>query len=58
MSRDQGPEFRADSPEEAGYNNSHRAFLQAFLARPVMTVDEVKPVLAAVMTAYGEWVPS
>ncbi|KAF2268054.1 hypothetical protein CC78DRAFT_455871 [Lojkania enalia] len=35
------------------YNNSHRAFLQAFLARSVMTVDEIKPTLAAVMSAQN-----
>lgn len=31
----------------------HRAFLQAFMTRGVMTEDEIKPVLAAVMTAHS-----
>ncbi|KAF2204988.1 hypothetical protein GQ43DRAFT_453398 [Delitschia confertaspora ATCC 74209] len=42
-----------DGEGEAGYNNSHRAFLQAFLARSVLTVDEIKPIFAAVQTAHG-----
>jgi uncharacterized protein involved in tellurium resistance len=35
------------------YTHMHRAFLQAFLARSVMSFEEVKPVLAAVMSAEG-----
>lgn len=35
------------------YNNSHRAFLQAFLARSVLTFEEAQPILAAILTAYG-----
>ena len=38
----------------AQYNNSHRAFLQAFLARSVLAFDEAKPILAAIMSAHGE----
>lgn len=38
---------------EAGYNNLHRAFLQAFLSRSILGIDEIKPILAAVMTAHG-----
>ncbi|KAF2473039.1 uncharacterized protein BDR25DRAFT_332737 [Lindgomyces ingoldianus] len=49
MSRD---DFHAELTVETGYNNAHRAFLQAFLSRPVMTVDEIKPVLAAVHSAH------
>ncbi|KAF2712370.1 hypothetical protein K504DRAFT_480055 [Pleomassaria siparia CBS 279.74] len=51
MSRDDGFDLRAESPDQGRYNNAHRAFLQAFLSRSVMTADEIKPVLAAVMTA-------
>ena len=42
--------------DEAGleYNNSHRAFLQAFLARSTLTFEEAKPLLAAIFTAHGE----
>lgn len=47
-------DIRAESPDEGRYNNAHRAFLQAFLSRSVMTVDEIKPVLAAVMSAKSE----
>lgn len=35
------------------YNNSNRAFLQAFLARSTLTYDEAKPILAAILTAHG-----
>ncbi|CRG88690.1 hypothetical protein PISL3812_05724 [Talaromyces islandicus] len=34
-----------------GYNDSNRAFLQAFMARSTMTFDEAKPVLAAIFSA-------
>jgi hypothetical protein len=54
MSRDDAMDIRAESPDEGRYNNAHRAFLQAFLSRSVMTVDEIKPVLAAVMSANSE----
>ncbi|EZF65018.1 hypothetical protein H104_02764 [Trichophyton rubrum CBS 289.86] len=33
-----------------GYNHSHRAFLQAFMSRSTMTLEEAKPVLAAIFT--------
>jgi non-structural maintenance of chromosomes element 1 len=39
--------------DEGGYNDSHRAFLQAFLARSTMTFAEAKPVLAAIFSARG-----
>lgn len=40
--------------DDPRYNNSHRAFLQAFLARSVLAFDEAKPILAAIMTTHGE----
>lgn len=40
--------------EEDGYNDSNRAFLQAFMARSTMTFDEAKPVLAAIFSAHGK----
>ena len=39
--------------EDLHYNNSHRAFLQAFIARSTMTFDEAKPILAAILTEHG-----
>ena len=38
---------------ESQYNNCNRAFLQAFLARSILTLDEAKPILAAILTAHG-----
>lgn len=56
MSRD---DFRAATPDEnGGYVNAHRALLQAFLSRSVMTADELKPVFAAVMSAQGKTRPA
>ena len=43
----------ADDEDEV-YNNTNRAFLQAFLARSTLTYDEAKPILAAIFTAHGE----
>ncbi|PGH23025.1 hypothetical protein AJ80_02940 [Polytolypa hystricis UAMH7299] len=37
---------------EETYNDSHRAFLQAFMARSTMTLDEAKPVLAAISSVH------
>ncbi|MCJ1278003.1 hypothetical protein MMC21_005817 [Puttea exsequens] len=34
------------------WNNSHRAFLQAFVARNPLTFDEAKPLLAAIISAH------
>lgn len=38
---------------DTGYNNSNRAFLQAFIARSTVTFDEAKPILAAILTSHG-----
>ncbi|KAJ9364057.1 putative DNA repair protein Nse1 [Paecilomyces variotii] len=38
--------------DEDGYNDSNRAFLQAFLARSTMTFEEAKPVLAAIFSTH------
>ncbi|KAL9001409.1 MAG: hypothetical protein Q9188_005465 [Gyalolechia gomerana] len=35
------------------WNDGHRAFLQAFMARSTLTLEEAKPLLAAIQTAYG-----
>ncbi|TID24809.1 DNA repair protein Nse1 [Venturia nashicola] len=34
------------------YHNGHRAFLQAFLARPTLTFDDAKPILAKIMSIH------
>lgn len=39
---------------EDGYDDSNRAFLQAFMARSTMTFEEAKPVLAAILSAKGK----
>ena len=39
--------------DETQYNNSNRAFLQAFIARSVLTFEEAKPILAAIFTVHG-----
>ncbi|MCJ1425848.1 hypothetical protein MMC29_003748 [Sticta canariensis] len=41
-----------DEQDSSRYNNSNRAFLQAFLARSTLTFDEAKPILAAIFTAH------
>lgn len=40
---------------DAEYNDSNRAFLQAFMARSSMTFDEARPVLAAILSAHGPY---
>ncbi|KAJ5930937.1 hypothetical protein N7466_006430 [Penicillium verhagenii] len=35
------------------YDNSNRAFLQAFMGRSSMTFEEAQPVLAAIFSAHG-----
>ena len=42
-----------DGENEAAYNNSNRAFLQAFIARSVFTFEEAQPVLAAILSIQG-----
>lgn len=43
----------ANSMYEGGYDDSNRAFLQAFMARSTMTFSEAKPLLAAIFSAQG-----
>jgi len=52
MSRDASPIVRP-IPEDADYNWTHRAFLQAFQTHGVMTVDAIKAVLALILTAHS-----
>ncbi|KAI9760138.1 MAG: hypothetical protein M4579_001858 [Chaenotheca gracillima] len=40
--------------ELSHYDDSNRAFLQAFLARGTLTYDEAKPILAAIFTAHED----
>lgn len=44
----------SNSGDEDGYNDSNRAFLQAFMSRSTMTFEEAKPVLAAIFSVNGE----
>lgn len=37
--------------DNSSYNNTHRAFLQAFLARQTLTLETAKPLIAAIETA-------
>ena len=41
--------------EEDGYDGRNRAFLQAFIARSTLTFEEAKPILASILSAYGEF---
>ena len=36
------------------YNNTHKAFLQALIARSTFTFEESQPVLAAILGAKGQ----
>ncbi|KIW16828.1 hypothetical protein PV08_04018 [Exophiala spinifera] len=40
----------ADIGDASGYDDSNRAFLQAFLARSVLTLTTAQPILAALLT--------
>jgi hypothetical protein len=35
------------------YNNSHRAFLQSFLSRATLTLEQARPIIAAIENAQG-----
>ena len=43
----------AHDDTSSAYDNSHRAFLQAFFARSVLTYEDAKPILAAILSAHG-----
>lgn len=40
--------------DESEYDDSNRAFLQAFLARGSLTFKDAKPVLAAIFSVHGK----
>ncbi|KAE8153497.1 Nse1 non-SMC component of SMC5-6 complex-domain-containing protein [Aspergillus avenaceus] len=42
----------ANGYEDGGYDDSNRAFLQAFMARSTMTFAEARPVLAAIYSVH------
>ncbi|KAL1800584.1 hypothetical protein ACET3X_000926 [Alternaria dauci] len=52
MSREGSPFVRPPAEDE-DYSSIHRAFLQAFHTHSVLTVDQMKVILAHVMTAYN-----
>ena len=39
--------------EPAHYNNSHRAFLQVFLAKSTLTFEQAKPIIAEILSVHG-----
>lgn len=41
------------SSMDSDYNDANRAFLQAFMARSSMTLEEAQPVLAAILSTHG-----
>lgn len=41
--------------DDVQYNDSNRAFLQAFLARSTLTFEEAKPILAAIFSVHGKF---
>jgi hypothetical protein len=41
-------------PFNMPYDDAHRALVQAFLGRRVMTVDEAKPVFAAILSVASK----
>ncbi|BDD63865.1 hypothetical protein MAP00_008723 [Monascus purpureus] len=43
-----------DNIDGTGYNDSNRAFLQAFMARSSMTFNEARPILAAIFSAQED----
>ncbi|KAL8804792.1 MAG: hypothetical protein Q9182_002384 [Xanthomendoza sp. 2 TL-2023] len=40
------------SEDDEQWNDSNRAFIQAFMARSTLTLEEARPLLAAIHTAY------
>jgi hypothetical protein len=57
MSRRQANGYRDDSPEAPVYDDAHRAFLHAFFSNSVFTVDTLRPVVAAILSAQGQRLP-
>ncbi|KAF2444798.1 hypothetical protein P171DRAFT_431600, partial [Karstenula rhodostoma CBS 690.94] len=51
MSRRQVNGYRNESPEPPVYDDAHRAFLQAFFSHSVFTIDKLRPVVAAILSA-------
>ncbi|KAL8698425.1 MAG: hypothetical protein Q9201_006583 [Fulgogasparrea decipioides] len=43
------------SEDDEQWNDSNRAFVQALMARSSLTLEEAKPLLAAIQTAYGTY---
>lgn len=55
MSRRHVNDHRAQSTEDPVYDDAHRAFLQAFFANSIFTIDTLKPVIASILQAQGPW---
>lgn len=41
---------------DSDYDDANRAFLQAFMARSSMTLEEAQPVLAAILSTHGRFI--
>jgi hypothetical protein len=52
MSQD-GTSFVRAQSEEDGYNSTHIALLHAFITHSVLSVDEIKPIIAYIITAHS-----
>ncbi|KAK7191131.1 Non-structural maintenance of chromosomes element 1-like protein [Paraphaeosphaeria sporulosa] len=51
MSRRQVNGYSGEPPEAPVYDDAHRAFLQAFFSHSVFTLDKLRPVVAAILSA-------
>jgi mono/diheme cytochrome c family protein len=52
MSQD-GTSFVRAPPEEEGYSSMHIALLHAFKTHSVLTEDDIKSVIAYIMTSHS-----
>lgn len=54
MSRRQNNGYHDGSVEAPAYDDTNRAFLQAFFSHSIFTIDTLRPVVAAILTAQGQ----
>jgi hypothetical protein len=57
MSRRQVNGYREEAPEAPVYDDAHRAFLHAFFSNSVFTMETLRPVVAAILSAQGQRLP-
>ena len=41
--------------QDSGYNDAHRAFLQAIMAKSTITFEEAQSILAAILTVQSKF---